>query len=280
MGGMVIERNRGVVRVGKFEVGNIGTVDLEFELVIIIEDRESRAVRRSEILDGVIEVQLLHLGTGRDGLLDLGDEHVKRFSGEHLTLLGIEVGIIREYIPLVTGRGTTPSDAKLHIMILEGNERKGSLPVLTESKPERVEALVGGATIEITGNRLGRGGRGEGGCDEGGVSRILFIDNLTPHHEFNLGNYCPPVSDSLGSASVIGNKVDIVEHVTLALEADGGHTVVGDVALDDLTLDSLGKISVTFVGGPEERHLGLTDEVHILGSDGYELGNTTRHFII
>jgi hypothetical protein len=37
---------------------------------------------------------------------------------------------------------------------------------------------------------------------------------------------------------------------------------------------------MTFVGGPEERHLGLTDEVHILGSDGYELGNTTRHFII
>jgi hypothetical protein len=78
----------------------------------------------------------------------------------------------------------------------------------------------------------------------------------------------------------VGSEVDIVEHVTLALEADGGHTVVGDVALNDLTLDSLGKISVTFVGGPEERHLGLTDEVHILGSDGYELGNTTRHFII
>jgi hypothetical protein len=280
MGGVVVERNRGVVRVGKFEVGNIGTVDLEFELVIIIEDLESSTVRRSEILDGVIEVQLLHLGTGRDGLLDLGDEHVKRFSCEHLTLLGIEVGIIREYIPFrSSGRGT-PSDAKLHIMILEGNERKGSLPVLTESETERVEALVGGATIEITGNRLGRGGRGEGGRDEGRVGRILFIDNLTPHHEFNLGNYSSPVSDSITLETGVGNEVDIVEHVTLALEADGGHTVVRDVALNDLTLDSLGKISVTFVGGPEERHLGLTDEMHILGSDGYELGNTTRHFII
>jgi hypothetical protein len=280
MGGVVVERNRGVVRVGKFEIGNIGAVNLEFKLIVIIEDGKRSTVRRSKVLDGVIEVQLLHLRTGRDGLLDLGDEHVKGFGCEHLTLRGIEVGVVREYIPLVTGRGTTPSDAKLHIMILEGNERKGSLPVLTESETERVEALVGGATIEITGNRLGRGGRGEGGCDEGRVGRILFIDNLTPHHEFNLGNYCPPVSDSLGSASVIGNKVDIVEHVTLALEADGGHTVVRDVALNDLTLDSLGKISVTFVGGPEERHLWLTDEVHILGSDGYELGNTTRHFII
>jgi len=180
----------------------------------------------------------------------------------------------------MTGRRGTPSDAKLHVVILEGNERKGSLPVLTESEPERVEALVGRATIEITGNRLGRGGRGEGGCDESRVGRILFINNLASHHEFNPGNYSPPVSDSLGRAPVIRNEVDIVEHVTLALEADGGHTVVGDVALDDLTLDSLGKISVTFVGGPEESHLGLTDEMHILGSDGYELGNTTRHFII
>jgi hypothetical protein len=37
---------------------------------------------------------------------------------------------------------------------------------------------------------------------------------------------------------------------------------------------------MTFVCGAEEAHLGLTDEVYILGSDGYELGNTTRHFII
>jgi hypothetical protein len=103
---------------------------------------------------------------------------------------------------------------------------------------------------------------------------------LTPHHEFNLGNYSSPVSDSITLETGVGNEVDIVEHVTLALEADGGHTVVRDVALNDLTLDSLGKISVTFVGGPEERHLWLTDEVYILGSDGYELGNTTRHFII
>jgi len=228
----------------------------------------------------VVEVQLLHLGTGRYSLLDLGDEHVKRFSCEHLTLLSIEVGIIRKYIPLVTGRRGTPRDAKLHVVILEGNERKGSLPVLTESEPERVEALVGRATVEITGNRLGRGGRGEGGCDESRVGRILFINNLTSHHKFDLGNYGSPVSDSITLETGVGNEVDIVEHVTLALEADGGHTVVRDVTLNDLTLDSLGKICMTFVGGPEERHLGLTDEVHILGSDGYELGNTTRHFII
>jgi len=66
----------------------------------------------------------------------------------------------------------------------------------------------------------------------------------------------------------------------LALEADGGHTTIGDVALDDVTLDSLGKVCVTLVGRPEKAYFGLTDKVHILGTDRDELGNTTRHFII
>jgi hypothetical protein len=83
-------------------------------------------------------------------------------------------------------------------MILQGNEWESSLPVLTESKSERVEALIGSATVEITGNRLGRRGRGESRSDKGRIGRILFINNLTPHHEFNLGNYGPPISDGLG----------------------------------------------------------------------------------
>jgi hypothetical protein len=280
VGCVVVQGYGGVVGVSKLEVSDIGTVNLELELVIIVEDIECSSLSRGKVLDGVVEVEFLHLGTGRDRLLNLGDEKVHGLTSEQLTLLGIEVGIVRVNIPCrSSGRGT-PSDAKLDVMILEGNERKGSLPVLTESKPERVETLRGSTTIQVTGNRLGGGGRRKSWGDETGISDILFINNLTSDQEFNLGNYGSPVSDSITLETGVGSEVDIVEHVTLALEADGGHTVVGDVALNDLTLDSLGKISVTFVGGPEERHLGLTDEVHILGSDGYELGNTTRHFII
>jgi hypothetical protein len=84
----------------------------------------------------------------------------------------------------------------------------------------------------------------------------------------------------LGTIRLDGHEIDIVEHVTLALEADGGHTVVRDVALNDLTLDSLGKISVTLVGRTEKADFGLTDEVHILSTDSDELGDTTRHFIL
>jgi len=187
VGGVVIERNRGVVRVRKLEVGNIGTVDLEFELVIIIEERHTTSgegvgvvTSGSQILDWMVEIELLDLGARRDRLLSLGDQHILGLGSEDFALLGIEVGVVRVDVPLLAGisGGGTPRDAKLHIVILEGNERKGSLPVLTESEPERVETLVGRATIEITGNRLGRGGRGEGGCDESRVGRILFIHKL------------------------------------------------------------------------------------------------------
>jgi len=84
----------------------------------------------------------------------------------------------------------------------------------------------------------------------------------------------------LGTIRLDGHEIDIVEHVPLALEADGGHAVVRDVALDDLTLDRLGKVRVALVGRPKKADFGLTDEVDILGTDSNELGDTTRHFII
>jgi len=37
---------------------------------------------------------------------------------------------------------------------------------------------------------------------------------------------------------------------------------------------------VTLVGRPEKAYFGLTDKVHILGTDSNKLGNTTRHFIL
>jgi hypothetical protein len=253
VGCVVVQGYGGVVGVSKLEVSDIGTVNLELELVIIVEDIECSSLSRGKVLDGVVEVEFLHLGTGRDRLLNLGDEKVHGLTSEQLTLLGIEVGIVRVNIPCrSSGRGT-PSDAKLDVMILEGNERKGSLPVLTESKPERVETLRGSTTIQVTGNRLGGGGRRKSWGDETGISDILFINNLTSDQEFNLGNYGSPVSDSITLETGVGSEVDIVEHVTLTLETDGGHTVVGDVALNDLTLDSLGKICMTFVGGPETK---------------------------
>jgi len=187
VGCVVVQRYGGVVGVSELEVGDIGTVNLELELVIIVKDIESQTgtigvcLSRGKVLDGVVEVEFLHLGTRRDRLLNLGDEKVHGLTSEQLTLLSIEVGIIRVDIPCMRGRGTTPSDSKLDIVILEGDERKGSLPVLTESKPERVETLRGSTTIQVTTDRLGGGGRRKKWSDETGISDILFINNLTPN---------------------------------------------------------------------------------------------------
>jgi len=282
VGSVVVEGHGGEVGVGELEVGHIGTVDLELELVSVTENGEGGGISRGEILHGVVEVELLHLGPGGDRLLDLSDEHVLGFGGEHLTLLSIEVGVVGVDIPLETVIRSvgTPRDPELDIVVLKGDEGEGRLPVLTEGEAERVEALGGGTRVETTRDGLGgRGGRKSGG-DEGRVDRILFIDELTTDEKLHLRDHSRPIGDGLGSGTVVGYEIDIVEHVTLALEADGGHTVVRDVALNDLTLDSLGEVRVTLVRRPEKADFGLTDEVHILSTDSDKLGDTTRHFII
>jgi len=284
--GVVVEGYSVEVGVGKLIVSNIGAVDLKLNLIIVgtivLEDINTRGVSSREVLDGMVEVELLDLGTRGCGLLHLGDDHVLGGRGEVITLVGVKKRVVRVDIPLHTGisRRRTPSDANLHIVVLEGNEWKGSLPVLTESETERVEALGGGTSVETTRDGLGGRGRRKGGGDESGVDRVLLINHLTTDKKFNLGNHRSPIRYGLGLETIVRNKVNIVEKVTLTLEAHGRHTVVGDVTLDHLTFHGLREISMTLVGRAKKADFGLTDKVHILGSDGDELGNTTRHFII
>tara|TARA_R110000803_G_scaffold210648_1_gene283040 strand:+ start:7733 stop:8230 length:498 start_codon:yes stop_codon:yes gene_type:complete len=143
VGGVVVEGNRRVVGVRELVVGNIGTVNLELDLVRVEAHIHGGHVGGGEVLDGVVEVEFLDLGTRGDRFLDLGDEQVLGGAREHLTFLGIEVRIVGIDFPLVGIRGGTPSDPELHIVVLEGDEGEGGLPVLTEGEPERVEPLVG-----------------------------------------------------------------------------------------------------------------------------------------
>ena len=279
---MVVERYVGEVGVGELEIGHISAVDLKLEFVGGFQNVDGGTIRRRQVLHGMVEVELLNLRARGGRLLHLGDEHVLGGGSEEFTLLGIEVRVVGVDLPLGRGGLGTPSDAKLDIVVLEGDEGEGGLPVLTEGEAEGVEPLIGRATVKVTGDGLGRRGRREGGGDEGGVDRVLLVDHLTTDEKLHLGDGGGPIGDDvrLGTIRLDGHEIDIVEHVTLALEADGGHTVVRDVALNDLTLDSLGEVRVTLVRRPEKADFGLTDEVHILSTDSDELGDTTRHFII
>jgi hypothetical protein len=78
-------------------------------------------------------------------------------------------------------------------VVLEGDEREGGLPVLTEGEAEGVELRSGEAIIELGRNRLGGGGRREGGGDQGRVGRILFINDLATDEELHLGDDGGPV---------------------------------------------------------------------------------------
>lgn len=280
---MVVEGNGGEVGVGKLEVRNVGAVNLELKLVTSSAHHgDGRRVTRSEILHRVIEVELLNFRAGGDRLLNLSHDHALGRSSEHLTLLSVEVRIVGVDLPLARSSLGTPSDAKLDIVVLEGDEREGRLPVLTEGEAEGVELRGAATVVETGGNRLGGGIGREGGGDESGIGRILIIDHLTTDEKLNLGDDSSPIGESIGGGTITldGHEIHVAEHVTLALEADGGHTVVRDVALNDLTLDSLREVRVTLVGRTEKADFGLADEVHILSTDGDKLGDTTRHFIL
>jgi len=141
VGSMVVEGNRGEVGVRKLVVSHVGTVNLELELVGVTEHGHTRTLGSRQVLNGVIEVEFLDFGTRGDRLLDLGDEQVLGGARKHLTFLGVEVGVVRIDFPFVGIGGGTPSDPELHIVVLEGDEGEGGLPVLTEGEPEGVEPL-------------------------------------------------------------------------------------------------------------------------------------------
>jgi hypothetical protein len=282
IGCVEVEWNVGEVWIRKLEVRHIGTINLKLELVVIVEDFKSCSLTSRKILDWVVEVEFLNLSQRGGGLLDLGNDHVLWSGGKVFTLLGIQVHVVRVDIPFVSSSRRTPCDAEFYIVVLKGNEWKGRLKVFTESEAEWVESGSVGTTEEITRNRLGRVGRREHWGDEGRVGRVLVINDLTTDEEFNLGNLGAPVSGavSLSSGAIIGDEIHIAEEISLAFEADSGHTTIGHIPLDHLAFHSLGEVGVALIGRAEKADFGLTDEVRILSTDSNKLGDTTRHFIL
>ena len=112
-----------------------------------------------------------------------------------------------------------------------------------------------------------------------GKLRCLCVDDLTTDEKFNLLDLPLP----RGAGQVLGGPVGdvhVTDEVTFTLESHGGHTIRGRVTLDNLLLDSLRKVCVTLIRGTEKGNLGLTHDVSVLSTNGNELGNTARHFIL
>jgi len=278
---VVVGRDRREVGVHVLEVRHVRAVDLELELIGVSRDGEGRTSGGGggQDLHGVVEVDLLDPGLGGDRALGLGDEHVLGGGRKRHALVSVQVHVVRVALPLVRQAGT-PRDANLDVVVLEGDEGDGGLPVLTEGEAEGVKLALG--SLGEARLRLGEALGEERGGDVLGEGGGLIVDHLTTDEKLNLGNLTDPVGGgklhSLGT--IVRGKVHVAEHVTLALEANRGHPIGGGVALDDLTLDGLSKVSVTLVVGTEKGNFGLPDDVGILGTNGNELGDSTGHFIL
>jgi len=141
-----------------------------------------------------------------------------------------------------------PPDTEFDIMVLEGHKGEGRLPVLAEGESERVELGGGGTIVETTRDGLGKTSGEQIGGDVVGEKGILVINHLTTHEEFNLIDHGRPVEGFTGVGRVVDRgEVGVSEEITLPFESNRGHTTFGESTLDDLTLDSLGKVCVATV---------------------------------
>jgi len=221
----------------------------------------------------VVVVDFLDGGTGLDGALRLGDHHVLWERRQGRAFIGIQVHVLRVDFVIRVGWGV-PRDTQFHVVVLERNQWNRRLPVFTERESEWVEGRI----RCIRGWRLGVRLSHRGWRDVLRKFGGLFIDHLSTDQKFNLLDSARPLRLAVRSWGTT-RDVAVTEEITFAFETNGGDTTRRWGALEHLALHSLGEVRVTTIVRAEEADFGLTDEMRILGTDGDELGNTTRHFI-
>jgi hypothetical protein len=166
---------------------------------------------------------------------------------------------------------------------LETNQGQSHRPVLAEEEFEWEKGVLlvveGGAVIVQV--ALGEGLGTDYGLDVGHVLHVVRVDNLTANQKLNFIDNLGPVRVAHVCAVVITDgQVHVREEITLLLEPDRGDAAGNGLALDHLALDGVGKVGVPLVVGPVKRNLGLASQPSVLSTDGDELNDTTRHFIL
>jgi len=253
-------------------VGNIGTIDLEAKVTGRERDITTR-LSGGNIFHWVVVVDLLDGRRGLDRLLSLGDNHTLWCRGERRAFFGVEIHILGVNLVVIVHR-CVPRDSQFYIVILERHQWDSGLPVFTEGKSEWVErgisAVRSWRLCVVLGHDSWRNVLGKMGG--------LFIDDLATDQPFNFLDSTGPLSLAIGSWSATSD-IAISEEIPLTLKSDSGDATIRWGPLEDLTLYSCGKVRVTTIARAPKAYFGLADEMGILGTDGDELGNTTRHFI-
>jgi len=235
---------------------NVNAVNLEKNgvRVVVGRHRSGRLVRANQTvsgepigdkLDGVVEHEILNLGTRRERLLNLVHKVFLGSHGEPVALHSIERDKVGPALKDV-GRGNigVPVDANLNVVILERNQRKGRLPVFAKPKPQRIKvpsvSNLGRAKLRLV---LGR--REKRVRDVIYKHVVLRIDDLASDEEIDVVNVGWR-KRHLGASCSLG-EVHVAHQVTFSLHANRRHASLVHSPLKNLTLNRVSKVGVAFV---------------------------------
>ena len=247
-----------------------------------------------ELLDGVVVGEALVGGRTRGhgvgtSVLDLLNEVLVTLLGEAATLLGVKVDVVGpdlEHVGAevgIEGRGEIEINADL--VVLEGNEGKIETGVAVKEEDEgKVDSVTGRGSGHLTPVSLLGLIKVKLGV-ETPPALVVLVNALTTNGKLSGrdGTLSNPVGIIAISGAGVGRSglklnVHVTDKITVAGNGHGDATGVGGSTVDGL-LDVLHReVSVALVNRLEESNLGVTSEVHILGTVSDELHKTTGHF--
>ena len=257
----------------------------------------------------MVEGQAHGLGTGVAGggdavttsVLHLLDQVLVALLGETATLLSVQVDVVGPHLEHlgaaaeVVGEVGSQVEVQANLVVLQGNQGQVQAGVAVEEEQQRqvhavhIGGISGGgiagchlAVVDLV--RLAQEGLGV--QTEPGL--VVLVNALATDGQLNGGNGTlsnpAHINVAAGGGQVRhchlgGLQADIHVADKVAVAGDGhGHTA----AVRGSTVHSLlnvlhRKVGVTLVHSLEEGHLGLTSQVHILGTVSYELHKSAGH---
>ena len=247
-----------------------------------------------ELLDGVVVGEAL-VGGGARGhgvgtsVLDLLNEVLVTLLGEAAALLGVKVDVVGPHLEdggaEVGIEGRREIEINADLVVLEGDEGEEKTGVAVEEEDKRkVDSVTGDGSGHLTPVSLLGLIKVKLGV-ETPPALVVLVNALTTNGKLSgrdgtLGNPVAVIAISGAGVGRSGLKlnVHVTNKITVAGNSHGDATGVGGSTVDGL-LDVLHReVSVALVNRLEESNLGVTSEVHILGTVSDELHKTTGHF--
>jgi hypothetical protein len=248
-----------------------------------------------ELLDGVVVGEALVLGSAgsshgvRASVLDLLNEVLMTLLREAAALLGVKVDVVGPDLEDGGAEVGLESGGEIEInadlVVLEGNEGEVETGVAVEEEDEgEVDSVASSGGSHLSPVSLLGLIEVELGVETPpalvGLVNALTTDGKLGRRDGTLGH--PVGIITISGAGVSRGRLELNVHVTdkitVAGNSHGDATGVGGSTVDGL-LDVLHReVSVALVDRLEESNLGVTSEVHILGTVSDELHKTTGHF--